>query len=211
MPLVPPRTEKLEALAQRFPVIDAGALETCIWLLRTASTLGEVNDLYYARHGFSRGRFHALILLFQSPAHGLTPAELAEEAGVTRAAMTGVIESLVESDYVARIGDASDRRTYRVRLTEKAFDFLNRFLPGHFRRLARLVRGFSEEDHRALRRLLAKVAGQLDQLEIERPEAGLRAVEAQSGPEAAPAAAPSSSPGRVLAKRRSNRTRARGV
>jgi DNA-binding MarR family transcriptional regulator len=208
VPLVPPRTEKLEALAQRFPVIDAGALETCIWLLRTASALGDANDAHYARHGLSRGRFHALILLFQSPAHGLTPAELAGEAGVTRAAMTGVIESLVETGYVSRVDDATDRRTYRVRLSDKSFDFLNRFLPTHFRRLARLVRGVSAEDHRALRRLLAKVGSQIDHLEDERTEpAGRAAAEAASPAVATPSArAP-----RSRAARRTNRPRAQGV
>jgi DNA-binding MarR family transcriptional regulator len=209
MPLVPPRLEKLEALAQRFPVIDAGTLETCIWLLRTASALGDANDALFARHGLSRGRFHALILLFQSPAHGLTPAELAEEAGVTRAAMTGVIESLVETGYVSRVDDATDRRTYRVRLSEKSFDFLNRFLPLHFRRLARLVRGFSLEDHRALRRLLAKVGSQIDHLEDERPEPSGRPAPPEA---AADAGAPSAarSPRRRSA-RRSNRSRAQNV
>ena len=162
MPLLPPRAEKLEAIARRFPVIDARSLEACIWLLRTASIIAESSDAHYARHGLSRGRFHVLILLYQSPAGGLTPAELAEQSGVTRAAMTGQVDALVLAGLVAREADPADGRTYRVRLTDSAFDFLHRFLPVHFKRMARLVANFSDAEKTLLQGLLGRVWANLD-------------------------------------------------
>ena len=167
MPLLPPRAEKLEAIARRFPVIDALSLGTCIWLLRTASSIAESSDAHYARHGLSRGRFHVLILLYQSPAGGLTPAELAEQSGVTRAAMTGQVDALVMAGLVAREADPADRRTYRVRLTDRAFDFLRRFLPVHFKRMARLVANFTDAEKSLLQGLLGQVWANLDAFQAD--------------------------------------------
>jgi DNA-binding MarR family transcriptional regulator len=162
MPLVTPKPEKLQAIARRFPVIDALSLETCIWLLRSASALAESNDAHYARHGLSRGRFYVLINLHQAEADGLTPHELAERTGVTRAATTGQIDALVEAGLVVRVQDPLDRRSYRVRLHQKGFALLEQFLPLHFGRMRLLVSGLSDEEKLLLQLLLSKVAGKLD-------------------------------------------------
>jgi DNA-binding MarR family transcriptional regulator len=174
VPLLPPRYEKIEALARRFPVIDAPTLDSAIWLFKTASALSESFDEHYARHGLSRGRFHVLVLLYQSEAGGLSPAELAEQCGVTRAAMTGLIDALVEAEMVAREDEKSDRRTYRVRLTEKAFRFLATFLPVQLRRMARVLADLSPEERRQLRKLLEKVAGRIDGLDEPGPAEATR-------------------------------------
>ena len=162
MPLVLPKPEKLHSIARRYPVIDALSLETCIWLLRSASALTESNDAYYARHGLSRGRFYVLINLHQAEADGLSPHELAERTGVTRAATTGQIDALVEAGLVVRVQDPLDRRSYRVRLHQDGFALLEAFLPLNFARMRGLVSGLSAEEKLLLQLLLSKVAGKLD-------------------------------------------------
>lgn len=169
MPLVLPKPEKLQAIARRYPVIDALSLETCIWLLRSASALSESNDAHYTRHGLSRGRFYVLINLHQAEADGLSPHELAERTGVTRAATTGQIDALVEAGLVIRVQDPLDRRSYRVRLHPKGFALLERFLPLHFGRMRLLVSGLSAEEKLLLQLLLSKVAGKLDAFTAAEP------------------------------------------
>src|SRR5438874_1155413 len=108
-----PRYDKLQAIARRFPQIDAQSLAASVALLRISSSLTSALDGQYARHGTSRGRFHALMMLYQTEGEGLTPHELAERAAVTKAAMTGLLDTLVKDGLVERQADPLDRRSYR--------------------------------------------------------------------------------------------------
>ena len=159
----------LETIARRYPVIDAASLDTCVQLLHTSAAVNDAFDAQYARHGIARGRFRVLVLLYRAEAGGLSPAELAGQAGVTRAAMTGLVDALVEAGLAAREDDAFDRRTYRVRLTDRGHAFLHGMLPDHFRRMAAMMAGLSASEQKALRKLLAKVASKLHLVADDRP------------------------------------------
>lgn len=169
-----PRFDKLQTLARRFPAIDAQSLAAAVALLRFSSSLYSAMDAQYARHGIARGRFHVLMLLYEAEGQGLTPHELAERAAVTRAAMTGLLDTLSEAGLVARQDDPLDRRTYKVRMTDEGHRFLKKMLPDHFRRLHGLVAGLSLEEKRALVRLLEKVNEGLSALEEDLPRAAAR-------------------------------------
>ena len=164
-----PRYDKLQAIARRFPQIDAQSLAASIALLRLSSSLHATMDGQYARHGTSRGRFHVLMMLYETEGQGLTPHDLAERAAVTRAAMTGLLDTLVKDGLVERQDDALDRRSYRVQLTDQGHRFLKRMLPDHFSRMNALVGKLSLEDKRQLVKLLEKVGAQLSVFDDELP------------------------------------------
>lgn len=185
MPPVLRKPETLQAIARRYPVIDSRSLETCLWLLRSASALTESNDAYYARHGLSRGRFYVLINLHQAEAEGLSPHELAERTGVTRAATTGQIDALVEAGLVLRVQDPLDRRSYRVRLHQDGFALLEKFLPLNFARMRRLVSALSADEKLVLQSLLSKVAGKLDAFSAGEPESAPAAAHRPPAPQKA--------------------------
>src|SRR5882757_9582431 len=91
------------------------------------------------------------------PAGPRTPAELADAAGVTRATMTGLIDTLERDGLVRREPDPDDRRMMSVRLTAKAESFLAQMLPKHFQIMAQLMAPLSESERKTLVRLLTKV------------------------------------------------------
>jgi len=86
-----------------------------------------------------------------------TPAELAEAAGVSRATMTGLIDTLERDDFVRRKPDPHDRRMMSVELTNQGSAFLNRMLPGHFHLIAELMEPLSEKERKTLVALLNKI------------------------------------------------------
>ncbi|ADO74482.1 MarR family winged helix-turn-helix transcriptional regulator [Stigmatella aurantiaca] len=156
-----PRYERLRRLAKRFPELDVSAITTCLSMLRLAQELTEGYDAHFSRHGLSQGRFVILIhLLDAEDAHkdGWTPAELAEHAGVSRATMTGLMDTLEKDGLISRENHPSDRRMYTVRLTPKAHAFLQGMLPDHYRRISALMSPLSETERTTLQELLAKVA-----------------------------------------------------
>ncbi|MBI2510846.1 MAG: MarR family transcriptional regulator [Opitutae bacterium] len=166
-----PRYECLLEAAREFPELDPTAAEAYLHLLRTADDVFALSESRLAAAGISQGRFGVLMLLSHcsGPRNGnascatgpRTPAELADAAGVTRATMTGLIDTLERDGYVVREPDPSDRRMLLVRLTRKAENFLTRFLPIHFRGASEVMGALSDSERKTLVRLLGKIQHQL--------------------------------------------------
>jgi DNA-binding MarR family transcriptional regulator len=165
-----PRYECLLESAKEFPELDPSACEAFLHLLRTSDEVFSVAERNLASHNISQGRFSVLMLLWgpssrrpgnvQPIGCGVsprTPAELADAAGVTRATMTGLVDTLERDGLVRREPDPDDRRMMSVRLTVKAEAFLQKLLPTHFELMARLMAPLNESERKTLVSLLTKV------------------------------------------------------
>jgi DNA-binding MarR family transcriptional regulator len=168
-----PRYECLLEAAKEFPDLDPSAAVAFLHLLRTGDEVFALTDRTLAESNISHGRFGVLMLLWRStqpraaklmgveeftPCCGpRTPAELAEAAGVTRATMTGLVDTLERDGFVKREPDTNDRRMMSVRLTPKGDRFLNDFLPGYFKAIASLMAPLTEPERQTLVSLLGKV------------------------------------------------------
>ena len=169
-----PRYECLLEAAKEFPDLDPSAAEAFLHLLYTGDEVFGVSDRSFSGHNISHGRFGVLMLLWRSGqpraarlmgadecvSGPRTPAELADAAGVTRATMTGLIDTLERDGFVKRAPDPDDRRMMSVRLTPAGEKFLIEFLPGHFKAIAALMSPLSEAERKTLVRLLGKIQQQ---------------------------------------------------
>lgn len=177
-----PRYECLLEAAKEFPDLDPSAAEAFLHLLRTSDEVFAVGDRNLASHSMSHGRFGVLMLLWRSTQPRAaklmgadecvggprTPAELADAAGVTRATMTGLIDTLERDGFVRRVPDPDDRRMMSVLLTSKGERFLQDFLPGHFKAIASLMGTLSEQERKTLVQLLGKIQEQAAALNAAR-------------------------------------------
>ena len=160
-----PRYECLLEAAKEFPDLDPSAAAVFLHLLRTGDEVFRVVESNLAAHHLTQGRFGVLMALWGSchRAGGrlapLSPAELAERAGVTRATMTGLIDTLERDGLVTRAPDRTDRRMMSVRLTPRGRRRLEKVLPSHFQIMAGLMDPISERDRKTLVRLLTKILG----------------------------------------------------
>ncbi len=155
-----PRYECLLEGARRFPDLDPSAVNVYLQLLRTGDEVFRVTDAFLSANNISQGRFGVLMLLLHT-SDGCpgprTPAELAKMAGVTRATMTGLLDTLERDGFVRREPDPKDRRMMSVRLTRAGQEFLSKFLPEHFRRTSALMAGLTEQERKVLVHLLVKI------------------------------------------------------
>jgi len=161
-----PRYECFLEASKEFPDLDPSACEAFFHLLRTGDEAFDYAEQNLVEHGISPGRFGVLMLLwgnYQNPqanTQGMTPAELANQSNVTRATMTGLIDTLERDGFVKRAADTDDRRMMRVALTDRAEKFLENLLPGHFRRMATLMAPLSHDERKTLVQLLIKIQEQ---------------------------------------------------
>jgi len=173
-----PRYECLLEAAKEFPELDPSAAEAFLHLLRTADDAFSVTERSLSSHNISQGRFCVLMLLWRSVQPRAakllgaddcvpgprTPAELADAAGVTRATLTGLVDTLEREGFVTREPDPVDRRMMSVLLTTKGEKFLRQFLPGHFKATGGIMSTLSESERKTLVRLLVKVQQQVARL-----------------------------------------------
>jgi DNA-binding MarR family transcriptional regulator len=170
-----PRYECLIEAAKKYPDLDPTAAQAFLHLLRAGDDIIHSVEAYLAEHNLTQGRFVVLMQLLnkmENCPQSRTPAELAEMSGVTRATMTGLIDTLERDGLVKREPDPVDRRMMSVRLTERGHEVLQRVLPGHFRNMARIMNPLSEADRKTLVRLLSKV---LKQAETPEPNSAVPA------------------------------------
>jgi DNA-binding MarR family transcriptional regulator len=157
-----PRYECLLEAAREFPDLDPSATEAFLYLLRTGDEAFRVAEVHLAEHDITHGRFGVLMALWgncqregrQVP---LSPAEIAERTGVTRATVTGLIDTLERAGLVARTPNTDDRRMTSVVLTSRGELVIKNILPAHFRQMAWLMSPLDESERKILVQLLTKV------------------------------------------------------
>jgi DNA-binding MarR family transcriptional regulator len=156
-----PRYECLLGAVREFPDLDPSATEAFLHLLRTGDETFRVIETHLAGHDLSQGRLGVLMALWAAArregAGSLSPAELADRIGVTRATITGLVDTLERAGLVSRASDPKDRRRLSVGLTPRAEKLIRRVLPSHFRQMAWLMEPLSEGERKTLVRLLTKV------------------------------------------------------
>jgi DNA-binding MarR family transcriptional regulator len=163
-----PRYECLLEAARNFPDMDPSACEAFLNLLRAGDEAYRQIESFFNEHNMSSGRFTVLMLLYdklRGEPIPQTPADLAGMAGVTRATITGLVDTLERDGLVKREHDSGDRRMMLIHLTQKGHAALREILPGHFKRMAALMAPLSEHERKTLVRLLNKVAGQASAME----------------------------------------------
>jgi DNA-binding MarR family transcriptional regulator len=158
-----PRYECLLEAGKEFPELDPSATEAFLHLLRSGDEAFRIVESHLADHHTSQGRFSVLMSLWSAGRQGasggptLSPAELAERTGVTRATITGLVDTLERDGLVTRTPDPDDRRMMSIRLTTSGETLLAEILPSHFQRMAWLMKPLGESERRTMVRLLTKI------------------------------------------------------
>lgn len=158
-----PRYECLVEASKQFPDLQPAACEAFMHLIRAGEEVMRVMNAHFNAHNITQGRFLVMMLLMEKGGdcpHPTTPAELADLASVSRATITGLLDTLERDGFVRRQPDPGDRRQMSVHLTPKGQAFMQDILPGHFRLITQLMGNLSNHEQQTLSRLLTKVSMQ---------------------------------------------------
>lgn len=159
-----PTDRTLGEFAKRYSDLDPSALKACVSLLRTGSDMLVAFEKHLGRHDLSQGSFLTLIVMNRAPEDEVNPSVLAEQVGVTRATMTGLLDRLERKGYVARFAHSKDRRKVTVQLTLSGRSVLNGMLPDYYGHIAKLMKNLGESERQNLILLLEKVNQGLETL-----------------------------------------------
>ncbi|MCO5994205.1 MarR family winged helix-turn-helix transcriptional regulator [Actinoallomurus rhizosphaericola] len=127
----------------------------------------ELKD-FFAGHGLEHWEFDVLATLRRSgPPYALTAGALNRAAMVTSGAITNRIDRLAAKGLVERVPDEQDRRSVRVRLTERGRALVDEVVGLHVANEARLLASLSPDRRRELADLLRDLLGSFGDTSIE--------------------------------------------
>jgi len=121
-------------------------------------------DVHFARYGLSSPKFKVLINLYMTGNRGLTQSELGTKMQVSRANITGLVDRLEKEGLVVRSTDPSDKRVFRVCLTNRAFALMHAFLPIHNDFMHKVMSSLDRNEKEMLISLLIKLKEGLESI-----------------------------------------------
>ena len=164
-----PKYEVFLEDSKRFPGLDASACYVFLQLLRTGDELLALDEGILASLGTRHGRFVLLMLLDKHQAGEMTPAELADKTGVTRATISGLLDGLEKDGLAERRPDPQNRRLIRIYLTKAGSQLLERVRPVYCEWFTSVVTPLSEDERFQLVNLLQKIQVRLAELAEQLP------------------------------------------
>ena len=169
-----PRYECLQEAAEEFPEMEPSAMMAFLHLQHATEKVRRTMDDHFDKFSISQGRFLILLLLYyafdedKNPIEH-TPASLADAAQVTRATITGILDTLERANYIERKPAPGDRRKIIVQLTKLGRKFMECVLPEHFYMIASIFKDFSEKEREVITKLLSKLALACASVEVPNP------------------------------------------
>ena len=104
--------------------------------------------------GLSRSTFNTLNIISRSETKGCTHKELSELLLVSRANVTGLVDSLVRRNLVERQDSEKDRRLSIVKITKKGEELLSSVIPFYYLEMRKLASILTNDERNKLNKML---------------------------------------------------------
>ena len=143
--------------ARRYREFDPQSMEVLFDLIQTY-TMAEacvMNRLH--TYGMTLPGMNILSILRQQAPAGCPLHALSQLLLVTRANITGVVDSLVRKGFVTRQDHATDRRVVLAKITREGEKWLDHYLPAHYAMIRQMLSGLNRREKSTLAGLLTKL------------------------------------------------------
>lgn len=152
-----PKYERIQHLASRFPNFDPDSVSAVLTLSTVSEQMMRATQAHLAQFGISQGRYLILSVLLAQHPKSMIHSELAEEFGVTKGNITGLIDGLEKDGYVKREKKDGDRRASAIVLTSKGKKLIEEVLPDSLKHFGNFMCKLSSTEQKMLVSLLLKV------------------------------------------------------
>jgi outer membrane protein TolC/DNA-binding MarR family transcriptional regulator len=145
------------AFAQRLKGLDTLSAEACFNVVQTyhlaeTAMLEQINKI-----GVTLSGLNVLLILKHHGEKGCSQNTLSHLLIVSRANITGLIDSLVRKNLVKREESAEDRRIVITRLTKKGEELVDSYMPTHFGAMQSMTSSLGKDEKKTLIRILTKM------------------------------------------------------
>ena len=152
-----PDVNRITATAAAASNVDPATAALYIDLQWTYLEMQKQYEAVLADYELSESRFLIMMFLTHATEWSLTPSELADKLGATRATASKLIKALEQKDWVRKLTSLTDKRSSQIQLTETGKAALDRFLPHNFDVIAQMMRHLTPDDFKTFTALLNKL------------------------------------------------------
>lgn len=124
------------------------------WTYRNAQ---EAYDEILHEYSLSESRFIILMFLKHARNHELSPSEIANKLGSTRATASKLIKGMIGAKFITKRESLTDKRSTIVGLSKQGEIVLEKFLPRNFEAMNLFMTNFSDEEKKQFSYLLQKL------------------------------------------------------
>jgi len=141
---------------------DYHALQIIARILRLNKALESHLAKLHGSYDLKQGEFDVLAALKRCGDEALTPSQLYQSMLLSSGAMTSRLDRLEKKQLILRQHCKQDRRSIKVKLTDKGLKVINEVYPAHFALLDELLDTLTDKDKQQLSGLLKTCLQQID-------------------------------------------------
>ncbi|MFP5518787.1 MAG: MarR family winged helix-turn-helix transcriptional regulator [Bdellovibrionia bacterium] len=156
-------------LSSNFKYLDENHIEMVVRLYKFTESLSKAKEIHFQRWGLSEGRFMVLMSIWYK-GEPIKATEIAQDLGVTRATMTGLVDSLIRDELLKKKDCALDRRVSYLDLSDKGKKLMQEILPEHFQCVKEFSETLSCEESKAFLDALDKLQRGLEKFLVNKKE-----------------------------------------
>jgi len=146
-------------LKERFPKIDAVALEAAMMLELAHSALADMRMIYWSQFGLTGKRFALLRLLYLAE-RNLTIGEIASGLKVGTNNISQLIDAAVRDGLVERVAAEDDRRVVYAVLTQQGKELFENVFPRNAQRVQAAWSPLTDGEKKLLTDFMARLYDQ---------------------------------------------------
>jgi MarR family 2-MHQ and catechol resistance regulon transcriptional repressor len=149
---------------RKYPEFNWPSVETLLNLIYTydvviAHTARKINA-----HGITRAGFSVLMILSRSQFKACKQNEISQLMLVSRANITGLVDSLAHQGLVERTSDPHDRRVNMIKILPKGEKLLEGLLPGYYKYIQEIYSVFNLKEKKDFNDLLTRLRDRINEI-----------------------------------------------
>jgi MarR family 2-MHQ and catechol resistance regulon transcriptional repressor len=148
----------------KYPEFNWSSVEVLLSLVYTydivSGSLGEKTSPF----GLTKAGFSVLMILSRSQSKACKQNEISQLMLVSRANITGLVDSLVRQGLVERTNDPHDRRVNMVKILPKGEKVLESLLPGYYKHIHHICSVLSSAEKKVLSDLLTRLRNKTNEV-----------------------------------------------
>ncbi|KRM71818.1 transcriptional regulator [Lacticaseibacillus brantae DSM 23927] len=152
-----PDVNRIAETAAAAANVDPATAALYIDLQWTYLEMQKQYEAVLADYDLSESRFLIMMFLTHATDWSLTPSDIADKLGSTRATASKLIKALEQKAWVRKLTSPTDKRSSQIQLTEEGNAALERFLPHNFEVIKRMMRHLTADDFKTFTALLNKL------------------------------------------------------
>lgn len=141
----------------QYPTFNWPSVEMLLNLAYTYDIVSSHLSGKIVPYGITRAGFNVLRILSRSQSKSCKQNEISQLMLVSRANITGLVDSLFRKGLVERISDPNDRRVNMIKILPKGEKLLEDLLPGYYQHMQDMCSVFTPKEKKVFNELLTRL------------------------------------------------------